>query len=46
MKKLLGIFNAKLMTPEQIFEKAQKTLQEIDRLALLELAKKRGKKNK
>lgn len=40
MKKLIGIFDTKKMTPEQIYEKAQKSLQEIDRLKLIELAKK------
>lgn len=35
------------MTPEQIYEKAMKTLQERDRLKLVEMAKKRGiQKNK
>jgi len=42
MKKLIGIFNPRKMTPEQIYEKAMKTLQERDRLKLVEMAKKRG----
>lgn len=44
MKKLLGIFNTKNMTPEQIFERAKKALQENERQELLKLAKTRGKR--
>ncbi len=43
MKKLIGIFNPRKMTAEQIYEKMMKTLQEKDRLKLLEMAKNRGK---
>ncbi len=43
MKKLLGIFNTKDMSPEQIFEDVRKTLQENQRLELLKMAKARGK---
>ena len=46
MKKFLGIFDAKKMTPEQIYEKMMRTLQERERLGLLEMAKNRGKKKK
>lgn len=46
MKKLLGIFDVKKMTPEQIYEKTVKTLQEKERLELLTLAKIRGKRKK
>lgn len=46
MKKLLGIFNTKTMTPEQIFERIKKAIQENERLELLEMAKARGKKKK
>lgn len=46
MKKFLGIFDAKKMTPEQIYEKMMRTLQERERLDLLEMAKNRGKKKK
>lgn len=42
MKKFLGVFDIKKMTPEQIYEKAMKTLQEKDRLELIEMARKRG----
>ncbi len=44
MKKFLGVFDIKKMTPEQIYEKMMKTLQEKDRLELIEMAKKRRKK--
>lgn len=43
MKRLLGIFNTKEMTPEQIFERAQMALQENERVELLKMAKARGK---
>lgn len=46
MKKLIGIFDTKKITPEQIYEKVQNTLQEKDRLKLIAMAKKRGIKNK
>ncbi|HMS23167.1 MAG TPA: hypothetical protein PKA38_05430 [Candidatus Levybacteria bacterium] len=47
MKKLIGIFNPRRLTPEQIYEKAMKTLQEKERLELIEMAKKRSvEKNK
>lgn len=46
MKKLIGIFDTKKLTPEQIYEKVQKTLQEEDRLKLIEMAKRRGKEKK
>lgn len=46
MRKLLGIFDTKRMTPEEIFEKTKDALQEKERLELLELAKKQGKKKK
>lgn len=46
MKKLIGIFDIKKLTPEQIFERVQKTLQERDRLELIEMAKRRGKQKK
>lgn len=39
MKKFLGIFDVKKMTPEQIYEQLMKTLQEKDRLKLIEMAK-------
>lgn len=42
MKKLIGIFNPRKMTPEQIYKMAMKKLQERDRLELVEMAKKRG----
>ena len=41
MKKFLGIFDTKKMTPEQIYEKVTKTLKEKDRLELIEEAKKK-----
>ena len=44
-KKLLGIFDIKKMTPEQIFEKAELTLKENERLELLGMAK-AGRKRK
>lgn len=43
MKKLLGVFNTKDMTPEQIFEGVKKVLQENERVELLKMAKARGK---
>jgi hypothetical protein len=46
MKKLLGIFDPKKMTPEKIYEKTMKTLQEQDRYELIEMAKRRGKQKK
>lgn len=46
MKKLIGIFDIKKFTPEQIFKSVQNTLQERDRLELIEIAKKRGKQKK
>lgn len=46
MKKFLGIFNIKKSTPEQIYEKVQKTLQERERLELIEMAKTREKQKK
>ena len=46
MKKLIGIFDTKKMTPEQIYEKAMNTIQEKDRLKLIKMAKGRGKENK
>lgn len=46
MKKLIGVFNPRKMTPEQIYKKAQGTLQEQERLNLLKLAKERGTKRK
>lgn len=44
MKKLIGIFDTKKMTPEQIYEEVQKNLQEKDRLKLIAMAKRRKKK--
>lgn len=46
MKKLLGIFDTKKLTPEQIYEKTKKVLQEKERLELLKLAKAIGKAKK
>lgn len=46
MKKFIGVFDVKKMTPEQIYEKAMKTLQEKDRLELIEISKKRRKQSK
>ena len=46
MKKFLGVFDVRKMTPEQIYEKVMKTLQEKDRLELLEMAKNMSKKKK
>ena len=43
MKKLLGIFNTKTMSPEQIYERASQAIQENERLELLKMAKARGK---
>ncbi len=43
MRKLLGIFSTKDLTPEQIFERTKKVLQENERVELLKLAKARGK---
>lgn len=46
MRRFLGIFNTKKMNPEQIYERVIKTVQEKDRLELIEMAKKMGKKKK
>lgn len=46
MKKLIGMFNPRKMTPEQIYEKMMKILQEKDRMELLEMAKNMSKKKK
>lgn len=46
MKKLLGIFDTKKYTPEQIYESIIKTINEKDRLKLIQLAKKRGEQKK
>jgi len=46
MKKLLGVFDVKKTTPEQIYDEVVKTIQERDRLALLKMAKSMGKKKK
>ncbi len=43
MKKFLGIFDVKRIAPEQIYEKVMKTLQEKDRLEVLNMARHRRK---
>lgn len=43
-KRLLGIFDTKKLTPEQIFEKTKKALQENERQELLKIARTRGKR--
>ncbi len=41
-KRLLGIFDTKKLTPEQIYERTMKALEKKDRLDLLVMAKARG----
>lgn len=44
MKKLIGLFDSKKMTPEQIYDKVKKELEKIEHTNLLRLAKANGKK--
>lgn len=45
-KRLLGIFDTKKLTPEQIYERTMNTIEENARLELLAMAKVRGKEKK
>lgn len=42
MKKLIGLYDTKTMSPEQIYETAVKNIQERDRLELIQMAKNRA----
>lgn len=44
MKKLIGIFNIRKNTPEQIYEKVKQTLEKREHTELLKMAKSQGKK--
>lgn len=46
MKKFLGVYDIKKMTPEQIYEKMMKTLQEKEHADLLEKLKRYNDKKK
>jgi hypothetical protein len=46
MKKFLGVYDIKKMTPEQIYEKMMKTLQEKEYGDLLEKLKRYNDKKK
>lgn len=41
-KRLLGLFNTKKLTPEQIYERTMQTLEKNERFDLLAMAKARG----
>ncbi len=45
-KRLLGLFNTKKLTPEQIYERIMQALEKSERMDLLAMAKARGKAKK